>query len=258
MDQRPSHLPLSDIRQTERGVGSHPLTIFDTNQTFVFDQSHIFFDGTWGAALAEILTNEALAWAFYLHSLPPAEPAATAIRPLALPFAAADRRLIEQATAVAPEVSAETKTVKLSAIQALHQQLRQRNDLLNLAVSDLMILYRAIHHATYQPQLHIVAELQKLREGRRSETAANLALTALQANAATPALLIPVDASQQTPRERIYPLVLELPIKDLNLLQWHDQTRQALAAYEKAAGDRSTAYAEFDAAQRAYLGILAH
>ena len=73
-DPRPAHLPLAELRQTERGIGDHALTIFDTGSTFVFDQSHIFFDGAWGAALAEIMTNEALSWAVYLHGQPPAKP----------------------------------------------------------------------------------------------------------------------------------------------------------------------------------------
>lgn len=45
MDKRTRSLPLSELRQTERGVGDHALTVFDTGETFVFDQSHIFFDG---------------------------------------------------------------------------------------------------------------------------------------------------------------------------------------------------------------------
>jgi hypothetical protein len=56
-DVRARTLPLSELRQTERGIGDHALTIFDTGETFVFDQSHIFFDGAWGAALAEIMTS---------------------------------------------------------------------------------------------------------------------------------------------------------------------------------------------------------
>jgi len=53
-DQRPRRLPLAELRQAARGRGDHALTLFDTGETLVFDQSHIFFDGTWGAALAEI------------------------------------------------------------------------------------------------------------------------------------------------------------------------------------------------------------
>ncbi|MFN8453276.1 MAG: hypothetical protein U0401_01165 [Anaerolineae bacterium] len=43
----------------------YALTLLDTGPTMVFDQSHIFFDGAC-AALAEILTQEALYWATHL------------------------------------------------------------------------------------------------------------------------------------------------------------------------------------------------
>jgi len=56
---RPARQTLTHIRQAERGIGSHALTIFSTGSSYVFDQSHIFFDGVLGAAMAEILTNEA-------------------------------------------------------------------------------------------------------------------------------------------------------------------------------------------------------
>jgi hypothetical protein len=51
-DPRPRHLPLSELRQAERGVGDHALTIFDTGESFVFDQSHIFFDNYHPPSLA--------------------------------------------------------------------------------------------------------------------------------------------------------------------------------------------------------------
>src|SRR5215211_2076006 len=53
-------LPLTSIRQTYRGIGDHALTIIRTNRSMLFDLSHIFFDGGWGMALAEIMTNLAV------------------------------------------------------------------------------------------------------------------------------------------------------------------------------------------------------
>jgi hypothetical protein len=256
-DQRPSHLPLADIRQAERGIGSHPLTSFDTGQTFVFDQSHIFFDGPWRAALSEILTNEALAWAFYLGSLPPAQPGGT-IKPLPLPFATADRRLVEQSRQVAPEVSVETKAVKLSPILTLRKQFKQRSDLLLLTVNDLLILYRAIHHITYKLHPNLLAELEKLGQERRWETAVKATLAILQdTHTTSPAIVIPVDATRRVPRERLYPLILDVPLGELDLLQLHSQTIQALQAYEKGQGDRSAAFAQFNEYQQRYLAALA-
>jgi len=59
-DPRPSAFPLALIRQAHRGIGDHALTIFRTEESFIFDQSHIFFDGMWGSAMAEILTDYVL------------------------------------------------------------------------------------------------------------------------------------------------------------------------------------------------------
>ena len=75
IDKRDPDLPLSALRRAERGIGSHPLTLIDTGKTMVFDQSHIFFDGAWGAALAEIMTNEATSWGVYLYTLKTPKPA---------------------------------------------------------------------------------------------------------------------------------------------------------------------------------------
>ncbi|MCI0397969.1 MAG: hypothetical protein L0322_23980, partial [Chloroflexi bacterium] len=99
-DRPARHLPLAALRQAERAVGDHPLTVFDTGESFVFDQSHIFFDGAWGAALAEILTNEALAWAVYLHTLPPAQPGSVRPYSPALQLSPADWQHLAQAPLV--------------------------------------------------------------------------------------------------------------------------------------------------------------
>lgn len=255
--KRPPHLPLTDIRQTERGIGSHPLTIIDTGQTFVFDQSQIFFDPIWGAALAEIMTNEATAWAFYVQGLPAVQPQ-MAMRPLSLPFASSDRRLVEQSPGVSPEVSVETKAVKLPALLTLRKQLKQRSDLLTLTVSDLLVLYRAIHHITYQLHPNLLTELEKLGKERRWVTAVKTTLATLQPKQqVTPAILIPIDATHRVPRERSYPLVLEVPLGELDLLQLHTQTLEALSGYEKGIGDRSQAFAQFQERQQHYLAALA-
>jgi hypothetical protein len=52
-------------------------------------------------------------------------------------------------------------------------------------------------------------------------------------------------------------MTFEVPLQDLGLPGLHDQTIQALDAYEGAKGDRSTNYAEFDRLQRRYLATLA-
>jgi hypothetical protein len=257
-DQRSRQLTLSELRQAERGIGNHALTVFDTGETFVFDQSHIFFDGAWGAALAEIMTQEALSWAVYLDSLPAGEEDSTAFKPLRLPFETAELRYIEQADHVTREVGVETEAVKLKPMLALRKLFKQRNDLIHLTVNDLLILYRAIHALTYQLDADLVAQLEKVAQKRRHQDAATAVLKALDKRAqVSPAVLIPVDATRRVPRDRVYPMVFEVPLADLDLLQLHQHTMAALQAYKSGRGDRGEAYADFDKHQRSYLASLA-
>lgn len=257
-DMRPRHLCLSEIRQAERGVGDHALTILDTGESFVFDQSHIFVDGAWGATLAEILTREALSWAVYLQRLPPAPPGTAVLTPLALAITPGEQRAIQQGARVTAEAGAETDAIKLAAVLALRRLFKQRSDLLTLTVNDLLILYRAIHAATYCPDPALVAELQALAGQRHSARAAKIALEVLDhSGETTPAILIPIDVSGRAPRDRLFPLVFEPPLYELNLLELHRQTIEALDCYEQAAGNRTAAYAEFDRLQRTYLATLA-
>jgi hypothetical protein len=258
-DPRSRALSLSELRQTERGIGDHALTLFDTGETFVFDQSHIFFDGAWGAALAEILTNEALSWAVYLHALPPAEPAKQKLYVApGFRFQSSDHDLISNAPHIMAEVGVESDEVNLNPILNLRKFFKQRSDSLQLTVNDLLVLYRAIHAVTYQPDSKLVAELKKLTGDNSTKLAAQTALDEIGgARRISPAILIPIDASQRSPRERLYPMSFEVPLSDLDFLQLHAKTLHTLAAYENGSGDRTVLYEEFDQFQRTYLATLA-
>lgn len=259
-DVRARSLPLAELRQAERGVGSHAMTIFDTGETFVFDLSHIFFDGVWGAALAEILTNEALAWAVYLRRLPPAAPTSVKPRQISIQFTSSDLGLIAQAPRVTSEISVETNAVNIQAILTLRKLLERRNENIRLTANDLLLLYRAIHAATYRPDGAMLQALKDaLREGGPVGAAARAALDAIEASHATnPAVLIPIDASQRQPRERLYPMNFEVPLKELDLLSLHARTLEALHAYQSTAkGKRDKIYEKFDELQRTYLATLA-
>ncbi|MBI5824480.1 MAG: hypothetical protein HZB18_10670 [Chloroflexi bacterium] len=256
-DQHSRSLPLSELRQTERGIGSHALTIFDTGDSFVFDQSHIFFDGAWGTALSEIMTNEALSWARYLSLLPSPTPAGTRIyTSLTLQLQPADIDLVQQAPHIPSESGAESDRVDIKACLALRKQFKQRNDLLKLTINDLLVLYRAIHAATYKPSAKLLAEINKLSE-TKPEVAASLHQLVEEGSRTNPSILIPVDASLKVPRERIYPLNVEVPLMELNLLSLHSQTMRMLDAYEDATQDKTVVYAGFDQYQRLYLASLA-
>lgn len=259
-DPRPRSLPLSELRQAERGVGDHALTIFDTGSSFVFDQSHIFFDGSWGAALAEILTNEALTWAMYLHQLPTpaAQETGVRLRTLTFPLRAAEVEALQKAPRVTAEAGAETELINVKPILALRRVFKQRSDLLQLTVNDLLVLYRAIHALTYQPKAELVEAVRALTQDKTAREAGLAALEAIDSAKQTPpSILIPVDASQRSPRERLYPMSFEVPLQELNLIELHTQTLKALEAYKSGSGDRAASYAEFDQLQRTYLATLA-
>ncbi len=256
-DTRSRSLPLAELRLAERGIGSHALTIFDTGESFVFDQSHIFFDGSWGSALAEIMTNEALSWARYFSLLPPPTPADTRIyTSLTLQLQAADTNIVQQAPHVSPEASAETDKADLKACLNLRKQFKQRNEQIQLTINDLLILYRAIHANQYRPSRHLLAEMDKLSP-TRPEIAASIRQLVEEMSRTNPSVLIPMDASLKTPRERIYPLNLEVPYMELNILSLHAQTMKLLSAYESSTEDRGAIYASFDQSQKLYLASLA-
>jgi len=255
-----NQLPLAEIRQTERGLGDHALTIFDAGASFVFDQSHIFFDGAWGAALAEILTTEALSWAVYLSQQPSAVPAKERLyRALPIHLPASELAALPTSSRVAPEVSVETEAINLKALLNLRKLFKLRSDLLQLTVNDVLVLYRAIHAVTYRPAEALLADLRALAQGSEpGRSAALMALEAVgEAGRSNPAILIPLDASQNQPRERLYPLSFEAPLQDLNLLTLHARSLETLAAYQNATGERTALYTTFDQTQKTYLAVLA-
>ncbi len=254
---RDRSLPLSELRQTERGIGSHAMTIFDTGETFVFDQSHIFFDGAWGTALSEIMTNEALSWARYLNLLPPSTPSSFHLyTSLTLQLSNADLELIQQAPTVTLEAGAETDKVDIKASLTLRKEFKQRSEKIDLTVNDLLVLYRAIHAATYTPSRRLSNEIHKLAS-TQPDLAASLRQLVEESSRTNPSILVPMDATLKAPRDRIYPMCIEVPLAELNLLAMHEQTLKLLNAYENSAGnDRAVLFDSFNSMQRKYLAVL--
>ncbi len=238
---------LTQIRQGERGVGDHALTVFDTGRTFVFDQSHIFYDGTWGAAFAEIVTNEAIEWARYLAAHRAQTLPAKAPHALRLSLPPHAERLINDAPRIVPEVSVENSRVLLPALLGLRALFKQRSDLLQLTVNDILVLYRAIHAISYRPSDALLAHLPPEYH----------TLEALKPMSSAPAILIPVDCSPQSPRERLHPISFEVPLSVLNITGRHQAALRALAAYQGAADDRPQAFKQFNVEQKRYLTALA-
>lgn len=253
-DCRSRLLPLALLRQAERGVGDHALTLFDTGSTFVFDQSHIFFDGAWGAALAEIVTSEALYWARHLSRLPTASANQTLPRMLVFGMRSSDTTLIEQAEKVMPEATAETETVDIRAILSLRKLLRQRNEQIRVTANDLLVLYRAIHAVTYEPRPDIQSALDQLWLNLETRSVVEAVLDLLRSyRDVNPTLLIPVDASRRSPRDRLHPMAFEAPLADFELLTLHKNTYEALEAFHQ----HIVGWEPVDSLRKTYLATLA-
>lgn len=256
-DMRPPQIPLSQIRGAERGTGDHAITIFDTGKTFVFDQSHIFFDGAWGAALAEIMTNEAIRWARQLHGIGAPMPAKQRPYRANLVFSKSDLEQIDLAPKVNTEVTAESDQINLRQLLNLRKTLKHRHEKLHLTVNDLLLLYRAIHAATYTPPPELFQALRNLDEDPRARSAGREALKAISRVAlADPPIAIPIDASLRSPRDRLYPMTFTVPLADLNILELHSRCLNTWKEYQ---ADRrlKKLYAEFEQAQVTYLAMLA-
>jgi len=259
MDRQPFYLSLSELRQAERGIGVHAMTVFDTQDSFVFDQSHIFFDGTWGAALAEIMTNEATAWGVYLNTLPKIHPPVVLDTALHIRFNEDELQVLRNVPKAPIEVSAETEAINLRNLTALRRVFKLRSDLIQLTVNDLLVLYRAIHAYRYEPDPLLLEEVESLIEKPATAAAGRTALKMIRpTHVSNPSILIPVDASRHSPRDRLHPMNFQVPIHDLDILQLHEQIVVALDDYHHLpAGDREKAYARFDELQRKYLSALA-
>jgi len=204
------------------------------------------------------MTNEALSWARYLSLLPPPTPTDSRVyTTLTLQLSAADLDLVQQAPKVSPEAAAETDKVDLKACLALRKMFKQRNEQIELTINDLLVLYRAIHAATYTPTREVVNEINALSSAN-PDLSASLKQLVMEGSRINPAILIPMDASLKSPRDRIFPLNIEVPLADLNLFAMHSQALSILSVYESAArAEQDVLFASFKKIQKAYLSTLA-
>jgi len=155
-------------------------------------------------------------------------------------------------------VSVETDATKISPILKLRRLFKQRNDLIELTVNDILVLYRAIHAATYRPAPKLRAELEALGNDDATQKAAQSALNVMTHTAEiNPPILIPVDASKRSPRDRVYPMSFDVPLAELDFLNLHRQAIECLDSYKNYDGDRTELYRKFDEVQRLYLATLA-
>lgn len=235
-DQHDHSRPLPAIRRTRRGCGDHAMSIVRAGTGAVFDMSHIFFDGIWGAILAEIITGFASALADGARGLRGVY--STAPAALGLARSPAFERAAREAAALAPaEVCAETHTASLAAINGLRRRLAERE--MHLTVNDILLLGRYHHAASYRLGPVAMAALDDLRG--RGEPEARLhdqIIAAIEAqHSLVPSLLIPMDASWIDPRQRLHPATQRNPQPDLlpRLAQTERLLRAAIKAPDAAA-----------------------
>jgi hypothetical protein len=259
-DQADSSLTLSEIRRVRRSIGDHALTLIRTDQSMVFDQSHIFFDAIWGMAVAEILTNQAAAWLRAMHGLAPISK--PGLRPPVVDLAVspavvgvAERYVVEPM-----EAGAEATLPVVDEINELRRLLLKRNEELRLTVNDLLILYRSLYNQYYEPGVALQRALEKLEQGsavqRKAAEAMRAALREL--NLSTPAFLIPMDASAINPQDRIFPVTFRPQPPWTDIGPQHEKTWAWLSEYQanKAGRNNKTAWAEFNEARTYYLEML--
>ncbi len=256
-DEQPGSATLAELRRTQRGVGDHALTIIRTERSFVFDHSHIFFDGTWSLAVAEVLTNAAVRWCERCMTLTPLEsrPAPRLSFEPTEAFLHAARRLQSL-----PEVAAETTIWDNTTIFELRKMLSETGT--HLTVNDLLVITRIFHAAHYRPSPAVQQEIDALRAGART-AAERRAVRAIdrsleRGRLMNPALLIPVDASPTDPRERIFPITFR-NLAD-NLVRVWDDTWDAYQAYRRIeppdTPEGQQAFNEFALNRRLLIGNL--
>jgi len=256
-DVRDEKQSLVQIRQTKRGIGDHAITIMRTSDSIVFDQSHIFFDGVWGASVAEILTHESISWALYFAQTPTPHPSPAPYSP-SLPADDINRQKIQSAQ-IPAETGAENIIVHLGAIMALRKLLKQRNDIAQVTVNDILLLYRGLHAQNYNPSSRLQVAVDLLQrdsqpEIQRAHRAIISEFTRLKGK--NPALLIPIDASRHDPAERVFPTTFRNPLTDFH--EQHQLCVQTLQAYRhEAKGTRGATFKAFYDAQIYYLRLIA-
>ena len=259
-DAQPYELPLAYIRRGRRGIGDHALTICRTDRSVIFDQSHIFFDGAWGMAVAEVMTGNAIHWYRRVMDHPAAPPGLT-LAPLAL-------RCPPKVEALAQphrqpvEASAESGEVDTRGLGKLRKRLRQRG--VSLTVNDLLLLYRFFHAADYRPSPPLYQALQDFRS-RADSSEARAALqsivdTLARLQETNPALLIPMDAGNVSPQERIFPTTFRNPLVEIeDRLDAVREQYRIFHAYTPPDGDTvelSPGWENFDPVRREFLAYL--
>mgnify|MGYP005837779411 CR=1 FL=1 len=253
-DLQDSSQTLGDIRNHRRGIGDHAMTIFRTEKSFVFNQSHIFFDAIWGISLSQVMTDGAAELYELFARIPDPEPS-TFRKPFSVYQLLLQGSLRFEKAAVPfrgrDEVTVENDEVDLAKINQLRRSLKRAG--IDITVNDILTLYRSIYDPLYVRSevvtmgLEMQLALLRLRKEAAEDSAKREALhlideTLEDMRSANPSLLIPMDASFVDPKQRLYPTTFRNPFVEIYTLY-----RQSQDVYEEL----QTEYTEENA--RAFL-----
>ncbi len=254
-DVAPRDQPLTYIRTGRRGIGDHGLTVFRTDASTVFDFSHIFFDGPWAMATAEILTNEASKYLKLLADHPPQPIHTIKITPLDLQtnpkFLSVASKVNQKINYVSAEYSK-----PIAPLQQARQALKTRTNI-RLTINDLLVLYRTIYGPYYHPSEALKRSLQQVASTQRGSVLVRAIYAMIEQRRNTnPSLFIPIDASRYDPKERLFPSVFRSPLMDFRteheqLLHLRDE-----AIKRKLFGSNRAAVDQFYQERQNYLGSL--
>ncbi len=229
-DRRARDASLAELRRVHRGIGDHALTIMRTESSMIFDQSHVYFDGAWSMAMAEVLTSAAVQWCKRCITIAPSD--APPLKPLTLKPSS---RFTQEARSQrqVPEISAETTIYDISLVFELREMLVKTGT--NLTVNDLLIITRIFHAAHYKPSPAVQKQIDEFRANARTagekHAVAAIERSLQRGRLTNPALLIPVDASLSDPQERIFPITFR-NLAD-NLVWVWDETWESYQSYRK-------------------------
>jgi hypothetical protein len=150
----------------------------------------------------------------------------------------------------------------MRALRSLRRRLGQRG--VSLTVNDLLILYRFLHAARYRPSPSVSRALEDFGSRADSlEARATLRMiedTLARFQETNPALLIPMDASNVSPRERVFPTTFRNPLIEIeSRFAAAQECYQACRAHDAPGDDLANhpeTWAAFDQARREFLAYL--
>jgi hypothetical protein len=200
-DQRDHTETLHKIRSSHRGIGNHALTIFRTEHSFVFDQSHIFFDAIWGMMISQIITDGAIE-TYHHMAEQQGKQRVLPVTPLRLTSSSAFHNAAEKFSTTV-EITAESETADLSQINRARKSLTRIN--IPITVNDLLTFFRSLHDQRYEPSLLLQKQLLDLRMAGHGELVDQVEGDWQRRRADAPSLLLPMDASFIDPKLRLFP-----------------------------------------------------